>query len=124
MAENEVVQIKIHKILYRKTGKRALRVWATLTNKTSKNVTASYGNFKLIINGKTYPGALRVPFARVHKTFPLSPNMVKKIPGPIESEHVPMANEATLTLDNIKVDGASGTYSISVTFPFAPPESK
>lgn len=120
VGENSIVKLQVHKIYYKKKGKQVLRVWATLINKTDKNLTCDYGSFKIIVNGKVYPGALRVPFVRVTKAFPVSANMTKKIPGPVEALHVQMAAEATLKLENIQVEGESNKISVSVNFPFVP----
>lgn len=109
-AENETVRLILLKVRYKDKGGN-LRVWATLENKLDQTIEVGYGGFRLEAAGKTYAGALRVPFARTTKDFEMTPLMVKRLPGPIEFLDVPRVGEATLVLN-----GAGGA-PVSVTFP-------
>jgi hypothetical protein len=98
--------------------KKHLGFWATLENKSDQELTASYGAFKILVDGATYPGALRVPFVRVTKDFSVAPKMLKQLPGPVEALNVTPGAEGTLQLDNIVIQGKTDApVSVSVNFP-------
>ncbi|NUM34124.1 MAG: hypothetical protein HUU50_06250 [Candidatus Brocadiae bacterium] len=110
VSENSMVKLSVDKVLFKKGN---LRVWGTLENKTDQSIMLSYGSFKIKVLDTVYPGALRVPFVRVTKDFPLEPKMLKKLPGPIEALQVAPASRGSLILD---IPGGS---SVSVDFPMS-----
>ena len=102
-ADNAFFSMVVHKVQTKKNGN--VRIWITLTNKTSSELTVSYGDFQLEHQGQRFPGALRVPFVRVDKSFPMAPNMVKRVSGPLEFLKVPLPGKAKLLLTRYREGG-------------------
>ena len=111
-AANSVFSMVVHKV-HTKGGDN-VRVWITLENKTESELTVSYGDFYLEHEDKRYPGALRVPFVRVDKAFPMVPKMVKRFSGPLEFLGVPLRGKAKLVLPKYIEGGASKRTDLAV----------
>ena len=115
-AETEVFAIRAHKVIAKS---KHVRIWVTLENKTDQQITASYGDFVLERDGVTYPGALRVPFARVTKRFEMTPRMVKRFPDAIEFLGAPPSGTGTIRLVRYTVNGVSADCDLALAFPIA-----
>jgi len=116
-AANAVFSMVVHKV-HTKGGDN-VRVWITLENKTESELTVSYGDFYLEHENKRYPGALRVPFVRVDKSFPMVPKMVKRFSGPLEFLGVPLRGKAKLVLPKYIEGGAEKQVDLALEVPLA-----
>jgi len=103
-AENDVFRLSAHRMV---SNAKHIRIWLTLENKTDQDLTVGYGDFMLERDGKTYPGALRVPFVRVTKSFPMTVGMVKRFPDAIEFLGAPSSGDATIRLVRYSAGGES-----------------
>jgi len=114
-AENDVFRITVHRVIANDTH---VRVWATLENKTDQALRVEYGDFQLVHEGTTYECALRVPFVRITKPFPMTPHMKKRLPDALEALAVPPRGNATLKLTRYAVEpGEAQPTDLSVEIP-------
>lgn len=115
VAENDTIKVSVEKLRHKK---RSLRVWMTLQNMTDKILTIDYGNISAEGEGHQAGGALRVPFVRLTKPFPMSPKMIKRLSGPVEFIDFPKkVSSIKVSINGIKVAEDEALKSISIDVP-------